>query len=232
MFFAIRRQLFTSFLIFWVVGSMIAFAVAGERMPWLTIHQAIPIILLAAKLLNDLFERVHISLPIDWRRPDALVLLAAAAGALAMIVLWAGFFSTPAAALALLIGVFACRPGRRGPGGCEGLLQAARVSAALVGAALLILTVRAAGLAAYDEGRWPNEMLSYADTSPDMPWVRDQLVEYGKQTGLGHDYPIVVDNELAWPFVWYLRDFKKVQWASGSMPVPVKGSIVVLTGPS
>jgi uncharacterized protein (TIGR03663 family) len=229
-FFAISRQLFTSFLIFWVVGSLIAFAMAGERMPWLTIHQAIPIILLAAKLLNDLFERVHISLPIDWRRPDALVLLAAAAGALAMIVLWAGFFSTPAAAFALIIGVFACVVVAQA-WRLQGLLQAARVSAALVGAALLILTIRAAGLAAYDEGRWPNEMLSYADTSPDMPWVRDQLAEYGKQTGLGHDYPIVVDNELAWPFVWYLRDFKKVQWAGGSMPVPVKGSIVVLSGP-
>jgi predicted membrane-bound mannosyltransferase/sugar lactone lactonase YvrE len=229
-FFAIRRQLFTSFLIFWVVGSMIAFGMAGEKMPWLTVHMAIPIIILAAKLLNDLFERVHISLPIDWRRPDALVLLAAAAGALAMIVLWAGFFSTPAAALALLIGALACfllaRAWR-----LKGLLQAARVSAALVGAALMILTVRAAQLAAYDEGRWPNEMLSYADMSPDIPWVRDQLVVYGKQTGLGHDYPIIVDNDLAWPFVWYLRDFKKVQWASGSMPVPVKGSIVVLADP-
>ena len=229
-FFAIRRQLFTSFLLFWVVGSMIAFAVAAEKMPWLTVHMAVPIIILAAKLLNDLFKGVHISLPLDWRRPDALVLLAAAAGALAMIVLWAGFFSTPAAALALLIGALACvlvaRAWR-----LRGLLQAARVSAALVGAALMILTIRAADLAAYAEGRWPNEMLSYADTSPDMPWVRDQLVEYGKQTGLGHDYPIVVDNELAWPFVWYLRDFKKVQWAGGSMPVPVKGSIVVLSGP-
>jgi predicted membrane-bound mannosyltransferase/DNA-binding beta-propeller fold protein YncE len=227
-FFAIRRRLFTSFLIFWAVGSMIAFAMAGEKMPWLTVHMAVPIIILAAKLLNDLFEGVHISLPIDWRRPNALILLAAAAGALAMIVLWAGFFSTPAAALALLIGVFACflvaRAWRM-----QGLLQAARVTAALVGAALMILTIRAADLAAYAEGRWPNEMLSYADMSPDIPWVRDQLVMYGQETGLGHDYPIVVDNDLAWPFVWYLRDFKKVQWASGGMPTPVKGSIVVLT---
>ena len=126
-----------------------------------------------------------------------------------MIVLWAGFFSTPGAALALLIGVFACvivaRAWR-----LRGVLQAARVSAALVGAALMILTVRAAQLAAYDEGDWPNEMLSYADTSPDIPWVQRPVVEYAEATGLGHDYPIVVDNELAWPIVWYLRDFKKV----------------------
>ncbi len=226
-FFAIRRQLFTSFLIFWVVGSMIAFAAAGEKMPWLTVHMAVPIIILAAKLLNDLFIGVHISLPIDWRGPGAAVLLAAGAGALAMIVLWASFFSTFGVVIALIIGAFACFLAAQA-WRMQGLLQAARVTAALVGAALMILTVRAAGLAAYDEGRWPNEMLSYADMSPDMPWVRDQLVNYAEQTGLGHDYPIVVDNELAWPLVWYLRDFDKVQWASGSMPVPVKGSIVVL----
>ena len=41
-YFAIRRQLFTSFLIFWVVGSLVAFAAAGEKMPWLTIHISDP----------------------------------------------------------------------------------------------------------------------------------------------------------------------------------------------
>jgi uncharacterized protein (TIGR03663 family) len=229
-YFAIRRQLFTSFLIFWVVGSMIAFAMAGEKMPWLTVHIIVPIVILAAKLLNDLFERVHIAWPIDWRQPDSLVLVGGAAGALAMILLWASFFSTPGAALALLIGVFAVGVAVRA-WQLRGVLQAARVVAALVGAALMILTVRAAQLAAYDEGDWPNEMVSYADTSPDMPWVRDQIVKYAKATGLGHDYPIVMDNELAWPMVWYLRDFKQVKWVSGTLDPPVSGSIVVLKSP-
>jgi DNA-binding beta-propeller fold protein YncE len=63
-----------------------------------------------------------------------------------------------------------------------------------------------------------------------MPMIRDTLVEYGEITGLGYDYPIVVDNELAWPLVWYLRDFKKVQWTGESLTPPVAGSIVVLKG--
>ena len=44
-FFALKRQLFTTFLIFWVIASLAAFALAGEKMPWLTVHIAIPIII-------------------------------------------------------------------------------------------------------------------------------------------------------------------------------------------
>ncbi len=218
---------FTRFLVYWVVAALFAFALAGEKMPWLTVHLAIPIIMLAAKLLGDLFERLSISLPLKWRTPETLVLLAALAGAIAMIMLWGTGFSVVGAALALVIGVMVLplivRAWR-----LYGPLPAAQASAALVAAALMILTLRAAGLAAYDEGDWPNEMLSYADMSPDMPWVRDELVRLGQETGLGLDYPIVVDNQLAWPFAWYLRDFRRVQWASGSMDAPVVGSLVVL----
>jgi sugar lactone lactonase YvrE len=72
---------------------------------------------------------------------------------------------------------------------------------------------------------WPREILSYADTSPDSP--RDQLVSLSKQSGLDRKYPVVVDNELAWPMVWYLRDYEP-QWASSTMSPPVTGSIVIL----
>lgn len=234
-YFAIRLRLFSSFLVFWLVGALIAFGLAGEKMPWLTVHIAVPAIMLAAKFLNDLFQRVSFSLPLRWPRPETLLILCAGAGALAMIVLWATFFSTLGAAIALLIGVAAI--GLVVVGGLlHGRLQAMQSAAGLVGAALLILTIRAGALAAYDEGDWPNEMLSYADMSPDIPWVRDKLVEYGEITGLGHDYPIVVDDELAWPLVWYLRDFNKVQWTGdgdSAKPItpPVAGSIVVLKGP-
>jgi predicted membrane-bound mannosyltransferase/DNA-binding beta-propeller fold protein YncE len=228
-YFALRQQLFTSFLIFWLLGALVAFAMAGEKMPWLTVHIAIPTIMLAAKLLNDLFERVNVSLPLRWARPGTLLLLCAAAGALAMIVLWATFFSSIGAVIALLIGAIVVGLIIRG-GLLHGRLWVAQSAAAVAGAALLILTIRAGALAAYDEGEWPNEMLSYADMSPDMPWLRDKLVEYGEITGLGHDYPIVIDNDLAWPLVWYLRDFNDVKWIGESLSPPVAGSIIALKG--
>ena len=226
---ALRRDLFTTFLVFWAVGSLIEFATASEKMPQHAIYIAIPTIILAAKSLDILFERFRVSLPLRWRSPETLVLLAVAAGALSMIILWLSAFSTMGAVLALLLGVAAAGLIVRAIALHGGLLGA-QVAAALIIPALFVITARDGIRASFQLGDWPREILSYADVSPDIPWVRDRLVEKGKETGLGHDYPIVVDNDLAWPFVWYLRDFKKVQWASGSMPVPVKGSIVVLAG--
>jgi uncharacterized protein (TIGR03663 family) len=225
---ALQQDLFTSFLIFWAVGALIAFAVAGEKMPWLTLHMLVPIIILAAKFLDSLFEHFSFRLPVDWRSPGALVLLAAPLGALSMLILWVTDFSAVGAILALIVGVAALGLVARA-GMLYGRLSAAQAATALVIPALLVLTFRDGIRSSFQIGDWPREMLSYADTSPDIPWTRDQLASLGQQTGLGFNYPIVVDNDLAWPFVWYLRDYTKVQWSSSTMAPPVAGSIVVVS---
>jgi hypothetical protein len=43
---------------------------AGEKMPWLTVHMALPIALLAGRTMNELYSRV--SLPREIRLPEAL----------------------------------------------------------------------------------------------------------------------------------------------------------------
>jgi predicted membrane-bound mannosyltransferase len=68
--FALRQDLFTTFLIFWAVGSLIAFATAGEKMPWLTIHMAIPLIILAASRCRSAGVARRPSS--CWRPPPAL----------------------------------------------------------------------------------------------------------------------------------------------------------------
>ena len=224
--FTLRLDLFTSFLVFWAAGSLIAFGTAGEKMPWLTIHIIVPLIILAAKSLNGLYERFRVSLPLRWRSPETLVLTAAGAGALSMIILWATAFSSMGAVLALLLGVAAAGLVARAFS-LHGRLLGAQTAAALLIPALFVFTVRDTIRANFDLGTWPREMLSYADTSPGIPWARDQLVALGNSSGLGRDYPIVVDNDIAWPMVWYLRDYKP-QWASESMAPPTAGSLVIL----
>ena len=224
--FALRLDLFDAFLIFWAVGALIAFATAGEKMPWLTVHMTVPIIILAAKSLNGLYERFRVPLPLRWRSPETLVLLAAAAGALSMIILWASAFSSTGAVLALILGIAAAGLIARAITLHGGLLGA-QAAAALLIPALFVFTVRDTMRANFDLGTWPREILSYADTSPGIPWARDQLVSLGSQSGLDRNYPIVVDNEIAWPMVWYLRDYKP-QWASSSMAPPIAGSLVII----
>ncbi|HSO27628.1 MAG TPA: glycosyltransferase family 39 protein, partial [Anaerolineales bacterium] len=62
-----------SLLGFWVISSLLAYTVAGEKMPWLTVHITLPMILLSGWSLGWLIEAT------DWRfvrrRRGALILL-------------------------------------------------------------------------------------------------------------------------------------------------------------
>jgi hypothetical protein len=49
-------------LVFWVITSLLAYSLAGERMPWLTVHIALPMLLTAGWGLGFLIDRV------DWKR--------------------------------------------------------------------------------------------------------------------------------------------------------------------
>ena len=47
-------DVFTKFLIYWALAILFALTIAGEKMPWLTVHLALPLALLAAKVISDI----------------------------------------------------------------------------------------------------------------------------------------------------------------------------------
>ena len=57
-----KRDRFSAFLVFWPLTTFLLYTVASEKMPWLLVNIALPFILLAAKLLADVIERI------EWRR--------------------------------------------------------------------------------------------------------------------------------------------------------------------
>ena len=88
---AIRRgDHFAAMLLWWMAGTLLALSVAGEKMPWLTVHIALPLVLLAAYVLGRVWPRVASRM-----REGSGSLMAWAAGGLVLAVL----------ALALLITV-------------------------------------------------------------------------------------------------------------------------------
>ncbi|HET9590492.1 MAG TPA: hypothetical protein VFO91_17025, partial [Anaerolineales bacterium] len=68
---------FFSLLSWWVVSSILAFSIAGERMPWLTYHMAWPMILLSGWGLGQLIEAVGPKLAGQqtWRTSLAILVL-------------------------------------------------------------------------------------------------------------------------------------------------------------
>ncbi|MFQ5924516.1 MAG: flippase activity-associated protein Agl23 [Dehalococcoidia bacterium] len=74
-YYVVRGNLFSRFLVYWVALSLIAYSLFGEKMPWLSLHIALPMILLGGNFIGRLFQEV------DWRRvrasaPRAIAVLA------------------------------------------------------------------------------------------------------------------------------------------------------------
>lgn len=58
---------FLPFLLWWIVAAWFSYSLAGERMPWMTVHLALPMILLSGWLIGQLIEGT------DWQRLRRLV---------------------------------------------------------------------------------------------------------------------------------------------------------------
>jgi|GEM_PF-1937597 len=62
----VKGNHFRVFLLYWSMLAMIMFTIAGERMPWLTLHPLTPLTLLAALYLDDFFSRDEASVTEHW----------------------------------------------------------------------------------------------------------------------------------------------------------------------
>ena len=206
---------FEWFLVFWAGFSLLAYIVAGEKMPWLTTHLALPFIILSGKFIGDLIAAVA------WQRVvrgGAIALLATAPLALVLIyalttsIPWEGdpigFWSF---ILPLVIAGFAVSAFLY----TLLTLGAARVlPLALLSLALLmsVFTVRAAFQASYVNGDNPDELIVYSQLAPEVGTVSAEIERLALLNGKDEDLRILADASHAavGPWRWYLRNFSEV----------------------
>jgi uncharacterized protein (TIGR03663 family) len=235
--------LFALLTAFWLVSATIIFSWAGEKMPWLVVHMALPGNLLTAWLLAQLVRRLQLRrLTAQERRqlllsaPAAILLLVGVGTAIWRAVLGSGSSQAAQAMLlqalipALLAGAMGWYLWQRGRE-----LGRGRVLAT-VGLTLALLiggyTVRATWLVVYHHPDTPIEPLIYTQTAPDVPryvaQVRELAINLTRNSRTAADptgglsMPIALDGggssgdgSLAWPLQWYLRDFQRVNWIDG-----------------
>jgi uncharacterized protein (TIGR03663 family) len=207
--YAMRGRPFSQFLVFWIGATLFGLSAAGEKMPWLEVHLALPLALLAAVTVNDAAAAVRgVPLP-AWVRPvAALGALGLAVAALALAsdrFVWANPLL-----LAVVLGAVAA----------AALLAVRRLPAAAPAAVAFLLgflgplSVRAGVVAALEHGDIPVEMLVYTQTTPELVRIKQQIDRYARESGLGYDLPITVDSTEAftWPWAWYLRDYRRVSY--------------------
>ena len=205
-----KGDLFGQVLSLWALLTFLAYTISAEKMPWLVVNMAVPLILLAGKFIGDIIDRIR------WRRvlrtPQSALLLL-----------------TP---LALLAGAYLLK-GSLNRGGIDswqewGVLGA--MVAIVAASAYLVkrarprvgLTLAGLGTAAlmlgfstyvafqasyrYDDSRL--EMLVYAQGSADIGDMVDVLDSGVIDPGEGQRV-VDVDYDMWYPFNWYVRHEQK-----------------------
>jgi predicted membrane-bound mannosyltransferase/sugar lactone lactonase YvrE len=208
---------------FWAVTSLLAYSVAGEKMPWLTVHITLPMILLSGWAIGLVVERMDWSLLREkqgWLVPLLLPVFIlsfiAAAGVLlstnppfqgmdldqlrSTTTFLTAFFIAVGSGLGLAYVV------RIWPTG-----QFYRLLTLMVLAFLGVLTARTAYRAAFINYNDATEYLVYAHSAPGVKEALNQIIEISRRTTDGYALPVAHDDDTRYPFWWYLRDFTDVR---------------------
>jgi uncharacterized protein (TIGR03663 family) len=201
-----RPTRFRLFLVYWFVTNLFLYSWAAEKMPWLTIHITIPLMLLAAigvepivKTSVDFVKQFFARKPVAQLASDGM--------------LQPGY-----------------PPQRRRVGGFAG---GAALLGFACAALLLVPTLHNMYEVSYvDAANGPHEMLVYVQTTTDVNTVMQKVDELDQKFyGGHHQMPIALTTDATWPFAWYVRDYPNVcfDYPTGC-PSWSKNLPVIITG--
>ncbi len=233
------RTLFFWFCVWWAVITIGIYSYASEKMPWLVIHPTLPLVMLGALTVDGVLSKVR-SWP--WLSGRQWAVVGLALVGLAVLVAWAtagGVESTPLAqqtttlrrvALAVVFAAIVAAAVRGAMGLTRGQVLGALGTAGLV--VLVTYSIHTAWQLTYKNGDVPVEMLVYVQSSPDVPFIVNEVERMGNTLGLRKDVPLLLDNgytdtlggqsvvheAVSWPFEWYFRDYKAKTYFSRTLP--------------
>jgi len=243
----LSRNVFWIFLAYWCLSTFFIYSWAGEKMPWLIVHLALPLVLLAALLIDRIVEATDWRELLDRRALYLLVLLPTAslvflaflsssvsvAGILSRGLAPAGFtlgeLNTLTRWLLALVlsGVFIYLIfliWRRLSAGSR-----ARMAFFTMVVILTLFTVRYAWIATYIHGDVAKDMLIYTQTTPDVTMLMEEVDQLSERLVGGKDMRVAFDEFTQWPLWWYLRDYPNKVFF-GKEPVGPIDAPVVFVG--
>ncbi|MBZ0276322.1 MAG: TIGR03663 family protein [Anaerolineae bacterium] len=233
---------FLLFVSWWGILNLIAYTLAGEKMPWLGTHMTVPLILLTGWYFGRILDRV-----------DAAVFFRRG---------WIYLFLIPVfyVALAQIVNPFLMGQGIGGLSQ-QDLASAYRwYAGVLLGAVILFIlsrlvsqtgwrnlrqmfavaffvvlafiTFRSAWMASFINYDLATEYLVYAHAAPaNKTVVLKWLEEISRRTTDGMNIRFVYDDRMSWPGSWYFREFPNAVFA-GANPSPrlMDDAVAVVVG--
>ena len=211
------REKFNLFLVYWMITTLLIYTVASEKMPWLLVNIALPMIVLSGKFIGDLIGKILLlGKPAIYQSiifvTPTLVFVTIVIISKYSSKLDQGLRITIALAMILCIIsalIYVVKISRNSENNRA-------LSFLFVGAAtlFLILTIRTTVYTNYVHSDIPVEMLVYTQTSPDIHLLHNTIREnYSLDESRNSDL-FVIDqtNGFTWPWSWYLRNYKNVQY--------------------
>jgi uncharacterized protein (TIGR03663 family) len=240
---------FTTFLFTWAVGALLIFSLAGEKMPWLTMHLAIPLAFVAGWAIDQLLD-------VDWRDFVArgavwlAILVPLALVILAMMLFGARPFqgmaldqlsATNGYIVMLVLLVVFIAPALWYVGRRFTINEFVRIVAVVIVLLLGALTIRFMQMAVYIQPDNAAETIIYAQGSHDDVTAIQEIEDLsrrlcaqvvpGKQTNIQCEngkIKVAYDDDTSWPFVWYLRNYPNAQFYGASPNAPFDAPVVLI----
>ena len=229
-------------LLFWGLSSLVAYSLAGERMPWLTVHIALPFLLCAGWGLGFLVDTT------DWKQlkqgtsllavlllPVLFASLAGVMGTLQgaitpfqgntleQLQVTSQFLVALIASGASLAGIIYLLRGWEGS-------QILRLAAVTFFALMALLTARAAYRASFINYDYATEYLVYAHAAPGPKEVLRQVEEISRRTTGDKSLMVAYSSDALYPYWWYLRDYPNHRWFQNNPTRDLRDFPVIIAG--
>jgi DNA-binding beta-propeller fold protein YncE len=235
------NKLFPLFLLWWTVATWVIYTVAGEKMPWLTVHFALPMAMLTGWFLNAVLRSGSTARMVNSLSTGRLLITALLS--LLVIVMFVRVLS--------LIGGLDLQPGDtpslvRWAGGF--LLACAvisvsvyylmRIAMPIAGRAILMVafallslfTIRTAFMVTFINYDYTREFLFYAHGAPGTKLALSQLEDLSHRLTGDMTIHVGYDADVSWPMTWYMRDYPNARYFSDALPADYEELDAIMIG--
>ena len=212
------RALWPWFNLWWFFVTLLLLSYAGEKMPWLLVHLALPLAFMGGWALDRMTR--GLSWGVLRRHESGLVLLLTpllliSLGGLLYLAFtgqrpWPINDGTVATVLRWLLAVlflFGSAAWLQQLASALGNRITLKLGLLTVVGLMTLMTVRYAVIASYVHGDIASEPLIYTQTTPKVTELMADLDALSERTTGAKNLAVAYDSTASWPFSWYLRDY-------------------------
>jgi len=227
---------------FWTISSFFTYTIIGEKMPWLTVHITLPMLLLTGWALGYLVDRIKWSELMDKNNWLAFVLILIlmmslmntftflisgespfAGKTLEQLKITYAFLFTILITVICILGIlFIFRLWDR--------RQILPISTLIFFALLSALTIRTSLSTSFVNYDQATEYLVYAHSAGGVKDVMKRIEEISLRTTDSFSIDIAIDDETTWPFKWYLRNYPNKHYYSPEPTQEITNLPIILVG--